>query len=120
MKTWVGEMIVVAAILVMVNTITNHLLLPDIIAAIAVLLTFGHAQIGDRLAEKQSMLEKPTVKCYRRMLLYFIGKEVCWFAFFLMTQSYSALVGVVVFLFYPLWRKGYRRFQRWSGNDNCN
>lgn len=107
MKTWKIEMAVVAAVLLLVNLLSHRLFTIEIVSTIAVLLTFGHAQISARLSEQQSLAEKPTVDCYRKLYLYYVGKEVCWFLYFLVNQSYSALVGVIVFLLYPLWRKYY-------------
>lgn len=112
MKTWKIEILLLISILILVNDLTNHLGLTDIIAAIAVLLSFGHVQISDRLSEQQDQLQKPTVHCYRQMMYYFIGKEICWLAFFCLTESYSALVGVIFFLLYPFYRKAYRLYIR--------
>lgn len=108
MKTWKIEMLVVGAILLAVNFFTHHLCSVEMLAALAVLLTFGHAQIADRMARSQATMDKPTVECYRKMWYYFAGKEICWFLYFFMTRSYSALVGVIVFLLYPIWRMCYR------------
>lgn len=102
-------MLVVATILFVVNLCTHHLFSIEMIAALAVLLSFGHAQISDRMAEKQGELDHPTVECYRKMWFYFFGKEMCWLVYFFLSQSYSALVGVFVFLVYPIWRKLYRK-----------
>jgi hypothetical protein len=107
-KTWKIEMAVVAAILLIVNIFTSRLFTIEIISAVAVLLTFCHAQISSRLTEQQSLIDKPTVDCYRKLFYYHIGKEICWLLYFLLNHSYSALVGVFVFLLYPLWRKYYK------------
>lgn len=109
MKTWRVEVLVVAAILLTVNIITHHLLSIELIAAVAVLLTFCHAQIADRLAEQEALKVVPQVDCYRKMGYYFIGKEICWLLFFSCSHAYSALVGVFVFLLYPVWRRLYRK-----------
>ena len=101
-------MLVVAIVLLVVNACAKHLLTIDMVAALAVLLSFGHAQISDRMAEKQGELDRPTVECYRKMWAYFFGKEICWLTYFCVTQAYSALVGVFVFLAYPIWRRIYR------------
>ena len=108
MKTWKIEMMVVTIILLLVNLLFNRLFSIEILSALAVILTFGHAQISTRLSEQQSLVEQPSVECHRKLILYYIGKEVCWFWYFLISGSYSALVGVVVFLMYPLWRKYYK------------
>ncbi len=108
MKTWKVEMLVVAVILLTVNFFAQKLFSIEILAAIAVLLTFGHAQIADRLAEKEAQREEPEVECFRKMWYYFVGKEIFWLLYFFLNHSYSALVGVFVFLFYPVWRRIYR------------
>lgn len=112
MKTWKIEMLIVAVILFAVNFFTHHLFTIEVIAALAVLLTFGHAQIADRLAEKQAEMDRPTVECYRKMWFYFFGKEICWLTYFFLNHSYSALVGVFIFLGYPGWRKLYRNWEK--------
>lgn len=109
MKTWKIEMLVVATILLVVNYLSHKLFSIEILAAIAVILTFGHAQIADRLAEKEAQKDIPEVDCYRKMWYYFVGKEMFWFLYFFMNHSYSALVGVFVFLAYPVWRSIYRK-----------
>ncbi len=102
-------MLVVAAILFAVNVFNHKLLTVEAFAAMAVLLTFGHAQIADRLAEQEGKRAIPSVDCYKKLWYYFIGKELLWSLYFLETHAYSALVGVVVFLVYPFWRKLYRK-----------
>lgn len=112
MKTWKIEMMVVAAILGVVNYLTHGLHLSiELVGSLAVLLTFGHAQIADRLAEQEGLRDKPTVDCHRMMWWYFGAKEMCWLFYFLFTHTYSALVGVFVFLAYPVWRGMYRFWQ---------
>lgn len=109
MKTWKWETLVVGLILLTVNIFAHHLLSIDMIAALAVLLTFGHASIGDRLAEQEALRTTPQVECYRKMGYYFVGKEMCWLLYFSVSHAYSALVGVFVFLLYPVWRRLYRK-----------
>lgn len=111
-------MLVVATILLAVNYFTHHLYSMEMAAALAVLLTFGHAQIADRMAEKQEAMDEPTVDCYRKLRYYFIGKEACWFLYFLVSHAYSALIGVLVFLAYPFWRRIYRSWKRKPSNDS--
>jgi hypothetical protein len=107
-RTWHYEWFVVAWILAQVNIITRAPLL-EWIGAAAVLLSFGHAAISDRMAEKQARMATPDVECYRWSWRYFCGKEVLWVVYFIMHHSYSALVGCGVFLGYPLWRRWYRK-----------
>jgi hypothetical protein len=108
MKTWKIEMLCVSIILMIVNIVTYKLFTIELLAAIAVVLTFGHTQIADRMAEQEALKEQPDVLCYKKLLYYFAGKELFWCLYFIMNHSYSALVGVIVFLFYPVWRRIYR------------
>lgn len=109
MKTWKIEMLMVAVILLTVNIIAKKLFTIEMLAALAVLITFGYVQIADRMAEQESIKNEPTVFCYKKMWYYSVGKEMLWFLYFLLNHSYSALVGVVIFLGYPIWRSLYRR-----------
>ena len=78
--------------------------------AAAVLFTFMHAQIADRMREKQAEMERPSVECWPWLQRYFYAKEILWFAYFTLSQTWSALVGVFVFMVYPLWRSSYRKW----------
>jgi hypothetical protein len=111
-KTWKLEMLIVSIILIAVNYFTHKLYTIELLAALAVLMTFGHAQIADRLAEQEALRTIPVVDCYRKMWYYFIGKEIFWFLYFFLNHSYSALIGVFVFIAYPFWRKLYRKINR--------
>ena len=102
----------VAGVLLAVNGFKENPFTIDLLAAFAVLLSFGHAQIADRLAEQEEQKSKPVVDCYQKLLYYFVGKEILWCLYFLLSQSYSALAGVFVFLTYPLWRRFYRKYIR--------
>jgi hypothetical protein len=104
-RTWKIEMAIVAAILLIVNVFTNKIFTIEILAALAVLLTFGHAQISIRLSEQEALAAIPKVDCYQKLIYYYVGKEIFWFLYFWMNHSYSALIGVIVFLFYPVWRR---------------
>jgi hypothetical protein len=109
MKTWHIEMAVVATVLLVLNIVTGKLFTIEALAAVAVLLTFGHAQVADRMAEQEELREKPSVNCFRMLWFYFIGKEIFWLLYFFLNHSFSALVGVITFLLYPAWRRAYRR-----------
>lgn len=109
MKTWYAETGIVAFILLAVLVFTHRLFSVELIAAAAVLLTFGHASVADRLAEREELRCTPEVECFRKMWYYFVGKEMLWLLYFFMIHAYSALVGVFVFLAYPVWRRLYRR-----------
>lgn len=108
MKTWHIEVIIVMIILSLQLFFTNFSI-NEIICSCAVLFTFKHAQIADRMQERQSIMEKPDVHCYKWSNRYFILKEAMWICFFLMTKSYAALSGAILFSLYPLWRKYWRR-----------
>lgn len=107
MRTWQLEVCVVAVVLFTVAVLTGNNL-ADWIAAIAVLLTFQHAQIADRLAEREAVRDHPTVECHYKLRRYFIMKELFWCAVFVLNKTWPALVGVGVFLAYPMWRKWWR------------
>lgn len=108
MKTWKQEMLMVAGVLLAVNLFRDGVHPVEYLAAFAVFLSFGHAQIADRLAEKEEIKSVPEVDCYKKLWYYFVGKELCWLLFFLFSHAYSALAGVFIFLAYPFWRKLYR------------
>lgn len=111
MKTWKVETLVVAVILLAVNFFAHRLWTIELIASAAVLLTFGHTSIAARLAEQEELRQVPQVECYRKMWYYFAGKETLWFLYFFLNHSYSALVGVCVFLAYPIWRRWWRKIK---------
>lgn len=108
MRTWHFEWLFVTAVLVAVNLATGKGG-AEWIGALAVLLTFGHASISDRMAEKQASMTKPDVDCFRWSWRYFVGKEALWVMYFIAHHSYSALVGCAIFLAYPFWRTWYRK-----------
>jgi len=109
MKTWMQEMLFVGGVLLAVNYFREGINSLEYIAALAVFLSFGHAQIANRLAEKESKRENPEVECYEKLWWFFISKEVIWCLYFLLSHSYSALAGVGIFLCYPIWRQFYRK-----------
>ena len=82
MKTWKIEMITVATILIVVNYLAHKLFSIEILAALAVLVSFGHTQISARLAEKEAERLLPEVECYKKMWYYFVGKEMLWLLYF--------------------------------------
>lgn len=108
MKTWHYETLVVIFVLAG-QLFFTHFHLTEIICAFAVLFTFQHAQIADRMQERQALQVKPDVECYRKSNRYFVAKELLWIVFFVMTKSFSALSGAIVFCLYPLWRKYWRK-----------
>lgn len=108
-KTWQVEMLVVAVALLVVSAI-NHFQWIELVGSAAVLLSFGHAQVSDRMAEREALKLRPDVGCHRMSARYFVGKEVLWLIYFVAHQSWSALVGVGLFLLYPQWRRLWRHY----------
>lgn len=118
MKTWHLEQAVVAAVLVTVALASGGGAL-ELVGAGAVLLSFGHASVADRLAEAERErrayvrfvdgdLDKHAVACHRWAARYLVGKEALWLAYFVLHHSWSALAGCGLFLAYPLWRRWWR------------
>jgi hypothetical protein len=110
MKTWKKEAIVVATVLLVQLCFTNWLW-SEIICSLAVYYTFLHAQVSDRMQERQALLAKPDVECYKKSTYYFMAKEALWISFFIMTKSYAAIFGAILFFLYPLWRRYYRKIK---------
>ncbi len=108
MKTWKIELLIVAIVL-LVQLCFRAFTFSEIICSFAVLFTFMHAQIADRMQERQSLLTRPDVDCYKWSNRYFIIKEFMWITFFLMTNAYAALSGAILFFLYPAWRKYWRK-----------
>lgn len=108
MKTWQAELGVVAAVLVTVAIATGGGAL-ELVGAGAVALSFAHAQVADRLAERDAARERPSVACHAWATRYLVGKETLWLAYFTAHRSWSALAGVVLFLAYTPWRRWWRR-----------
>jgi hypothetical protein len=78
------------------------------IGAAAVLGTFAHAQVANRLAEKDAARERPSVECHKWATRYLVGKESLWLIYFVIHHSWSALAGVGLFLAFPVWRRFWR------------
>ena len=108
MRTWTEEFGAVAIVLGAVVVATGA---PAVewLGASAVLASFGHAQVSDRMAEQEAARAVPSVPCFRRAQQYFLTKEVLWCAYFVSKGAWSALVGCGVFLAYPAWRAWYRK-----------
>lgn len=142
LRTWYIEAAVVAAILLVVAYCSDRGYV-EFIGAAAVLLTFMHVQIADRLAEAEGQrarleldlrslsqryehaADKPPldqvkaaedrlilhVDCHWKLKWYLIGKELLWLGYFVTLGAWSALVGVGLFLLYPIWRHLYRSWR---------
>jgi hypothetical protein len=114
-RTWQAEMAVVAAVLAAVALGSGGDWL-EFVGTAAVLLSFGHAQVADRLAESERERrayvrfdnDAHGVECYRWATRYLVSKEALWLVYFVLHASWSALAGVVLFLAYPLWRRWWR------------
>lgn len=114
MKTWQGELLVVSAVLGGVVFVRGA---PAIewVAAAAVLASFAHGQVSDRLSEQEGVRATqqsgPAVECWRWSRRYYVLKEILWAAVFFASGAWAALVGVALFLAYPLWRAWWRKRQ---------
>lgn len=106
-RTWHAELAFVALVLGSVVVVAGPSWL-EALGAAAVLFAFAHAQVAERMAEREAARARPDVRCHRWAGRYFTIKEVLWLAYFVAHQSWSALAGVVVFLAYPLWRRWWR------------
>lgn len=117
MKTWQAETVVVALILSVVVLATGgHA--REWVGACGVLGSFLHGQVSDRLAESEAARVAPSVSCHRWSGRYFFLREVAWFAYFASGRCWSALVGCVVFLVYPAWRRWWRARNPLSGETS--
>lgn len=132
MRTWVVEAVVVAFVLATVAGSTGVEPIGWICSA-AVLLTFMHVQVASRLQEaeeRRAMREvdkAPTsgkevleqvekadgVHCHLWLKRYLVGKELLWCVYFVATKQWPALVGVFLFLLYPVWRR-FHISMRWA------
>lgn len=108
MKTWHVEFVFVALTLAVVTMVSGNHSATAWIGAAAVLLTFGHVQVSDRMAEREARRAEPDVACHRWSTRYLVGKEMLWCLYFVQLRAWPALAGVALFLAYPLWRKFYR------------
>lgn len=103
MKTWMLELAVVASVLAAV-CLATHGGPVELVGSLAVLAAFAHAQVAERMREKEAAKITPDVGCHAWLTRYFVAKESLWLAYFIAHRSWSALVGVGVFLAYPIWR----------------
>jgi hypothetical protein len=109
MKTWHIENAIVATALLSVWVATGCRW-QELIGSIAVFCGFCHASIAERLREREAARAAPTVECHALATWFFLVKEVCWLAYFVLHGAWSALVGCVLFALYPLWRRLWRRY----------
>lgn len=83
------------------------------IAAAAVFLAFKHTVAAFRLEDVVERMEKHGDTAYHshgNQETYFYLKESLWFVYFFLLGAWSALVGVVIFLLYPLWHKSWQKY----------
>ena len=109
-RTWQYEAAFVAVVLAAVAYFTGNDI-KEWIGAAAVLFSFMHAQVSDRMAEEQAAMPVPSVECHSKAGRYFLAKEALWFVYFVMSQTWAALVGVGIFLIYPFWRRYYKHLR---------
>ncbi len=99
-KTWHIEITVIALVLAVINLLfANNLV--NWITTVAILLSFNHGQIGDRLQEQQTVMTVKTVECYHKLNKLFGAKEIVWIVAFLLMKNYVAIAGSFLF-FYTL------------------
>lgn len=108
LRTWHVESAVVLAALSLTALVAGGAPL-QWLGVLAVWLSFGHAQIADRMAEREAARPVPSVHCYRKATAFYVGKELAWVTLFLASHAYAAVVGSILFLAYPAWRRLWRR-----------
>lgn len=111
LRTWMIEAAIVFVVIFM-PFLFKKFQWSEFLASLAVMMTFKHAQISDRMQELQALMPKPDIHCYRWSNRYFFIKEILWISFFLKTKSYAALLGSFIFFLYPIWRKLYNKHWR--------
>lgn len=109
MKTWHYEMFFAGVVLAISGAIQNNLLI-GILSSSAVLLSFGHMCVSERLRERQVVQQEQDVECVILLNAYLWAKEILWICVFAATKNYSALAGCFLFLAYPFWRLWYRKY----------
>lgn len=112
MKTWKAEVLVAAAVLA-AAALAGGARAIDALSALAVLATFCHVQVAERLRENHVAAHSPReianiVHCHHWLTRYLVAKELLWVAFFVATRSWPALAGCGLFLLYPVWRRWWR------------
>jgi hypothetical protein len=103
-----AEMVVVEACFVMLAlsavTAFGPGAINDWVCALAVLLSFMHAQKANGIAERCGRSEDEDATTGDLWRVY-LAREGAWMTFFVLGRSWTALVGSVLFLAYPLWRR---------------
>lgn len=99
------EDVFVAAILIINVLILNGNYI-EWIGALAVFIGFKHTVVAFRLedvVEKRETHGDTAFNSHGYQTQYFYGKEILWFIYFILLGAWSGLVGVVIYLLYPLW-----------------
>jgi hypothetical protein len=102
-RTWQLEALVASAVLLAGWWIFWRTPI-ELLGTLAVLLTFCHAQVADRLSEAEGERPQPKVECHRWERRYFLSKETIWAAYFGFQCAWSPLVGVALLTGYRVWR----------------
>jgi len=110
MKTWHIEATVMAMALA-VTVIASGGAAAEWIGAVAVWLSSRHMSVADRLQEQEAAREQAGVDCHQWLNRYWLAKEAVWVQYFVLLEAWSALVGAVLFIAYPYWRRLYRRWR---------
>lgn len=71
----------------------------------AVLGSFLHAKVGYRMSEAMIASKVSNESCHEWLGSYWLAKEILWLFVFLISGAYPAIVGNVIFLLYPAWRR---------------
>lgn len=109
-KIWHFEASFVATILVATVFISGNSPL-EYIGASAVFFTFMLLELQDRSSEKERQKPVPDNECFFLAPYYLYIKEFLWISYFVLKGANSALVGSLIFIIYPLWRKLYRKYR---------
>jgi len=107
LKTYQIEL-VVASLILFITAVLSGNNLGTWIGSFAVLISFCHTQVADRMAEEQEVSKQPSVDCFKKLNQYLVAKEILWIVYFLILKAYPSIMGTALFLLYPVWRKFYR------------
>jgi hypothetical protein len=107
-RTWHGELVFVALVLLMVWLCTDRQPI-ELVSVFAVLGSFAHGSVSERLREREAARVTPDVECHAWSTRYFMLKELGWCSYFVLRHAWSALAGVGLFLLYPAWRRWWRK-----------
>lgn len=111
-KTWYIESLVVFCILFISTYFLTENRLQDWLSALAVQITFHYVSVANRLEEAQEVKIQGInfVECKKWLTRYLVSKELLWICVFLISNLYPPLIGTILFLIYPFWRKIWRKY----------